>query len=134
MLVLVTYLALFFCLGVVVSGQILTNGFVEPPVRPPQERDATQGGLPDRGTSDRLQSREAERTWVRTCVWWHWAFSLIACTVSFITQVLLYVWLEEPNSIRIVVSDALVNTTVSLAVAVHTFLSSHVGQLAFRIT
>ncbi|KAF8270092.1 hypothetical protein EI94DRAFT_1723843 [Lactarius quietus] len=105
MLVLSTYLALSFCLGVVVSGQILTYWSVEPPaVRPPQERGPSQDGLSDSGTSDRLQGREVKRTWARVCVMWHWAFSLIAGTVSFITQVLLFVWPEELNFVRIVVS------------------------------
>ncbi|KAF8263380.1 hypothetical protein EI94DRAFT_593075 [Lactarius quietus] len=103
-LVILTYLALFFCLGAVVSGQILAYWSVELPVRPPQERGLVQEGLPDSGTLDVMQNHGVKRTWIRIWVIWHWAFSLIAGTVSFITQVLLYVWLEEPNSVRIVVS------------------------------
>jgi hypothetical protein len=84
-----TYLALFFCLGAVVSGNILTYGL---------------GGLPMPASQEMgpSQSNRVKRTWV--WVMWHWVFSLIAGTASLITQVLLYVWLEEPNSVRITVS------------------------------
>ena len=122
-LVLFTYLALFFCLGAVVSGHILTYWSVAFPVRPPQERGLIQEGLPDSGILDLLHGYSDKHTWVRVCVMWHCGcpvftippcpssspritglFSLIAGTVSFITQVLLYVWLEESNSVRIIVS------------------------------
>ncbi|KAN0139306.1 hypothetical protein V8E53_002807 [Lactarius tabidus] len=102
-LALFTYLALFFCLGAVISGHILIYWSMEFPMRPPQERVSVREGSPDGGTLDR-RSHEVERTWVRVSVIWHWAFSLIAGTVSFMTQVLLYVWLGEPNYVRIIVS------------------------------
>ncbi|KAH9030492.1 hypothetical protein EDB85DRAFT_1425799 [Lactarius pseudohatsudake] len=85
-LLISTYLTLFFFLGAVVSGLVLTYGFGEHPPRASQE-----GG-----------SYGIKRTWV--WVMWHWVFSLIAGMASLIIQVLLYVWLEEPNSVRITVS------------------------------
>ncbi|KAI9463948.1 hypothetical protein BJY52DRAFT_1250497 [Lactarius psammicola] len=84
MLLIFTYLALFFCLSAVVSGLILT-GFGELPLRASQEGDSIQQGLLDTGTLGPLQSYGIKRTWV--WVMRHW--------------VLLYVWLEEPNSVRI---------------------------------
>ncbi|KAH9169364.1 hypothetical protein EDB89DRAFT_2073054 [Lactarius sanguifluus] len=88
-LLISTYLTLFFCLGAVVSGLVLTYGFREHSARASQERDL-------------LQNYGVKRTWV--WVMWHWLFSLVAGVASLITQVLLYVWLEEPNSVRITVS------------------------------
>ncbi|KAI9463947.1 hypothetical protein BJY52DRAFT_876594 [Lactarius psammicola] len=101
-LLIFTYLALFFCLSAVVSGLILTYGFGELPLRASQEGDSIQQGLLDTGTLGPLQSYGIKRTWV--WVMRHWVFSLVAGTVSLITQVHLYVWLEEPNSVRITVS------------------------------
>ncbi|KAH8990832.1 hypothetical protein EDB92DRAFT_1946359 [Lactarius akahatsu] len=98
-LLIFTYLALFFYLSAVVGGHILMYGSGELPVRPPQERGMVRQGLPDSGTSD---PDGVKRTSV--LVMWHWVFSFIAGTVSLITQVLLYVWLEETNSVRITVS------------------------------
>ncbi|KAI9463950.1 hypothetical protein BJY52DRAFT_876783 [Lactarius psammicola] len=101
-LLMFTYLTLFFCLGAVVSGLILTYGFGEFLVRTSQERDLIRQGLVDSGTLYPLQSHGVKRTWI--WVMRHWMFSLIAGTISLITQALLYVWLEEPNSVRITVS------------------------------
>ena len=124
-LLIFTYLALFFCLGAVVSGHILTYGFVElaVPVRASQERNPIGLGLLDGGRLDPLQSYGVKHTGTWVWVMRHCecpvftiqlcppsspqiagVFSLIAATVSLITQVLLYVWLEEPNSVRITVS------------------------------
>ncbi|KAH9023324.1 hypothetical protein EDB85DRAFT_1870811, partial [Lactarius pseudohatsudake] len=80
-LLISTYLTLFFCLGAVVSGLVLTYGFGEHPPRASQE-----GG-----------SYGIKRTWV--WVMWH-----CGRPYSRFSRVLLYVWLEEPNSVRITVS------------------------------
>ncbi|KAH9053591.1 hypothetical protein EDB87DRAFT_209974 [Lactarius vividus] len=98
-LLIFTYLALFFSFGAVVSGLILTYGFGELPVQVSQERDLSQ-------------SYRVRRTWV--WVMRHWVFSIIAATVSLMTQVLLYLWLEEPNSIRITVSIVMVFVVLPL--------------------
>lgn len=142
-LVLFTYLALFFCLGAVVSGHILTYWSVELPVRPPRERGLIQEGFPDGRILDPLHGHSAKRTWVRGCVMWHCEcpvltirpcppsspritglFSLIAGTVSLITQVLLYVWLEESNSVRIIISIITVFVVLPL-VSLIPFLSGN---------
>jgi len=98
-LLIFTYLALFFSISAAVSGLILTDEFGELPVRASRKSDPIQHGLFDSGTLDLLQSYGAKRSWV--WIMWHWAFSLLAGTISLITQLLLYVWLEESNSVRI---------------------------------
>jgi len=35
---------------------------------------------------------------------WHWLFSLAAGIISLITQLLLYIWLEESDSVRITIT------------------------------
>ncbi|KAI0247261.1 hypothetical protein BJV78DRAFT_950422 [Lactifluus subvellereus] len=101
-LLIFTYSALFFCISAAVSGLILTDEFGELPVRASRKSDPIQQGLFDSGTLDLLQSYGAKESWV--WVMFHWLFSLIAGAVSVLTQVLLYVWLEESNSVRITLS------------------------------
>ncbi|KAN0132151.1 hypothetical protein V8E53_009917 [Lactarius tabidus] len=101
-LLIFTYLALFFCISAAVSGLILTDEFGELPVRASRKRDPIQQGLFDSGTLDLLQSYGAKRSWI--WIMWHWVFSLIAGIVSLITQILIYIWLEESNSVRITLS------------------------------
>ncbi|KAH9056289.1 hypothetical protein EDB87DRAFT_1258240 [Lactarius vividus] len=98
-LLIFTYLALFFCVSAAVSGLILTDEFGELPVRASRKRDPIQQGLFDSGTLDLLQSYGAKRSWI--WIMWHWLFSLVAGIISFITQILIYVWLEESKSVRI---------------------------------
>ncbi|KAI0300710.1 hypothetical protein B0F90DRAFT_1668248 [Multifurca ochricompacta] len=98
-LLIFTYSALFFCLSAAVSGLILTDEFGELPVRASRRSDPIQQGVFDSGTLDLLQTYGAKCSWV--WVMWHWLFSLIAGTISLITQILLYVWLEESNSVKI---------------------------------
>jgi uncharacterized membrane protein YagU involved in acid resistance len=98
-LLIFTYSALFFCLSATVSGLILTDEFGELPVRASRKKDPIQEGVFDSGALDLLRSYGAKRSWI--WVMWHWLFSLIAGTISLITQLLLYIWLEESNSVRI---------------------------------
>lgn len=69
-LVLLTYLALFFGLGAVISGHMLTYWPMRLPMQP-QERVLIQDGFPDGGTLGRSQNHEFKRTWVRVSVMWH---------------------------------------------------------------
>lgn len=101
-LLVFTYLALFFCISAAVSGLILTDEFGELPVRASRKRDPIQQGLFDSGTLDLLQSYGAKRSWI--WIMWHWVVSLIAGIISLITQLLIYIWLEESNSVRITLS------------------------------
>ncbi|KAF8469886.1 hypothetical protein DFH94DRAFT_697213 [Russula ochroleuca] len=98
-LLIFTYSALFFCLGATISGLILTDQFGELPVRASRKKDPIQQGVFDSGALDLLRTYGAKRSWI--WVMWHWLFSLVAGTISLITQVLLYVWVEESNSVRI---------------------------------
>ncbi|KAH9977468.1 hypothetical protein BJV74DRAFT_888447 [Russula compacta] len=98
-LAIFTYSALFFCLSATISGLILTDEFGELPVRASRKKDPIQQGVFDSGALDLLQTYGAKRSWI--WVMWHWLFSLVAGFISLIVQVLLYVWLEESNSVRI---------------------------------
>ncbi|KAI0271228.1 hypothetical protein BGY98DRAFT_1100289 [Russula aff. rugulosa BPL654] len=98
-LLVFTYSALFFCLSATVSGLILTDEFGELPVRASRKKDLIQEGVFDSGALDLLRTYGAKRSWI--WVMWHWLFSLIAGTISLITQVLLFIWLEESDSVRI---------------------------------
>ena len=85
-LVLLTYLALFFCLGAVISGHILT--YRRPmDLQAPQERGLIQDGFSDGGPLDRLQNHEVKHTWVQVGVMWHcecFAF-IIKLYIPFLT-------------------------------------------------
>jgi len=98
-LLIFTYTALFFCLSATISGLILTDEFGELPVRASRKKDPIQEGVFDSGALDLLRTYGAKRSWI--WVMWHWLFSLIAGIISLITQLLLYIWLEESNSVRI---------------------------------
>jgi MFS-type transporter involved in bile tolerance (Atg22 family) len=124
-LLLFTYSALFFCLSATVSGLILTDEFGELPVRASRKKDPIQEGVFDSGALDLLRTYGAKRSWI--WVMWHCEsksprtaslscffmfiskpphrfiglFSLVAGTISLITQLLLYIWLEESDSVRI---------------------------------
>ncbi|KAH9961822.1 hypothetical protein BC827DRAFT_261802 [Russula dissimulans] len=98
-LLIFTYSALFFCLSATISGLILTDEFGELPVRASRRKDPIQQGTFDSGALDLLQNYGAKRSWI--WVMWHWLFSLIAAAISLISQVLLYIWLEESDSVRI---------------------------------
>jgi len=98
-LLIFTYCALFFCLSATISGLILTDEFGELPVRASRKRDPIQQGTFDSGALDLLQNYGAKRSWI--WVMWHWLFSLIAAAISLITQLLLYIWLEESDYVRI---------------------------------
>ncbi|KAI0298222.1 hypothetical protein BC826DRAFT_998611 [Russula brevipes] len=98
-LLIFTYSALFFSLSAAISGLILTDEFGALPVRASRKPDPIQQGVFDSSALDLLQSYGAKRSWI--WVMWHWLFSLVAGTVSLITQVLLYVWMEESNSVRV---------------------------------
>ncbi|KAI0247275.1 hypothetical protein BJV78DRAFT_1133637, partial [Lactifluus subvellereus] len=127
-----TYSALFFCVSAAVSGLILTDEFGELPVRASRKRDPIQQGMFDSGSLDLLQSYGAKESWVWVmfhckCQYSHrrfvplshhktivGLFSLIAGTISLLTQVLLYVWLEESNSVKITVSFIALFTVLPL--------------------
>jgi hypothetical protein len=127
-LLLFTYSALFFSLSATLSGLILTDEFGELPVRASRKKDPIQEGVFDSGALDLLRTYGAKRSWI--WVMWHCAFppslqcsffmrmfiltypvgcggvllglfSLVAGTISLLTQLLLYIWLEEPDSVRI---------------------------------
>jgi len=123
-LLIFTYSALFFCLSATISGLILTDEFGELPVRASRKKDLIQQGVFDSGALDLLRTYGAKRSWI--WVMWHCEFffppnpppqtcvapfnenrahtglfSLVAGTISLITQLLLYVWLEESDSVRI---------------------------------
>jgi len=118
-LLIFTYSALFFCLSAIISGLILTDEFGELPVRASRKKDLIQQGTFDSGALDLLQNYGAKRSWI--WVMWHCEFgrylsstaqprfmtyfaglfSLIAAAISLITQMLLYIWLEESNSVRV---------------------------------
>jgi len=94
-----TYSALFFSISATISGLILTDEFRELPVRASQKKDPIQQGVFDSGALDLLQTYGAKRSWI--WVMWHWLFSLVVGTICLVTQVLLYIWLAESNSVRI---------------------------------
>jgi len=98
-LLIFTYSALFFCVSATISGLILMDQFGELPVRASRKKDPIQQGVFDSGALDLLRTYGAKRSWI--WVMWHWLFCLVAGTISLITQVLLYVWLEESDSVRI---------------------------------
>ncbi|KAF8265864.1 hypothetical protein EI94DRAFT_263494 [Lactarius quietus] len=81
---------LFLSLSAAVAGLILTNELGKTPT--PQQ-------LSDGETPDTSRGYEG-RAWVK----WHWIFSLAAGIVLPVTQVLVYVWLEESNFVKITLS------------------------------
>jgi len=98
-LLIFTYSALFFCISATMSGLILMDEFRELPVRASRKKDLIQQGVFDSGALDLLQSYGAKRSWI--WVMWHWLFSLVLGAISLVTQVLLYIWLAESNSVRV---------------------------------
>lgn len=98
-----TYSALFFFLSAALSGLILTNMFEEFPAR------AIQWGSGSK----------------RSCVWAmrHYMISLIVGTISLITQVLLYGWLEE---------SILVKGTLLIVMAFAVLFLDHLVRLLLR--
>ncbi|KAH9037760.1 hypothetical protein EDB84DRAFT_1480526 [Lactarius hengduanensis] len=77
------YTSVFFSLSATISGFILPYMPVKLPAQMPQ---ASQG-----------YEARPPLTWLEL----HWMLSLIGATVIPIAQVLLYVWFEESNTIRI---------------------------------
>jgi len=98
-LLIFTYSAFFFSISATISGLILTDEFRGLPVRASRKKDPIQQGVFDSGALDLLQTYGAKRSWI--WVMWHWLFSLVVGTISLVTQVLLYIWLAESNSVRI---------------------------------
>ncbi|KAI0263547.1 hypothetical protein BC834DRAFT_844438 [Gloeopeniophorella convolvens] len=98
-LLIFTYSALFCFLSAAVSGLILTDEFGELPVRASRKSDPIQQGTFDSGVIALLETYGAKRGWL--WVMWHWLFSLLAGTVCLVTQVLIYVWLEESDAVKI---------------------------------
>jgi len=88
-----------FSISATISGLILTDEFRGLPVRASRKKDPIQQGVFDSGALDLLQTYGAKRSWI--WVMWHWLFSLVVGTISLVTQVLLYIWLAESNSVRI---------------------------------
>ncbi|KAH9056301.1 hypothetical protein EDB87DRAFT_1637698 [Lactarius vividus] len=85
-LLTLAYGSIFFSLSAAVSGFVLTYKLGKTSTQIPQA----------------LRGYEA---WpLLTWVAFHWVLSLIGATILPIAQVLFYVWLEEPNSVRITLS------------------------------
>jgi len=84
--------SLFFSLSAAVAGLILINDLGKTPAQTHQQLSSGE-------TPDSLRGYEG-RPWVAR----HWMFSLGAGIVLPIAQVLLYVWLEEPNTVGITLS------------------------------
>ncbi|KAH9009580.1 hypothetical protein EDB84DRAFT_1658380, partial [Lactarius hengduanensis] len=105
-LLIFTYLGLFFSVSAAVSGLILTDDFGEFPVRASRQRDSMELVLFDSDTSELLGQALLDLGHVAFLdpLPHHWSsglFSLIAGTVSLITQVLIYVSLEESKPVII---------------------------------
>ncbi|KAH9056300.1 hypothetical protein EDB87DRAFT_1687627 [Lactarius vividus] len=96
------YTSVFFSLSTTISGFILPYMPVKLPAQMPQ---VSQG----------YESRPP-LTWMEL----HWILSLIGATVIPIAQVLLYVWLEESNAVRITLTGIAVFALLPLT---HSFIS-----------
>ncbi|KAI0249016.1 hypothetical protein BJV78DRAFT_1094989, partial [Lactifluus subvellereus] len=97
-----SYSALFFSSSATISSLVLTDEFGEIPVRASRKADPIKQGLFDSSSASLLEVYGARRSW--RWVMWHWLFSLTAAVACLVTQVLIYVWIEEPFSVQITVS------------------------------
>jgi len=97
-----SYCALFFSCSATISSLVLTDEFCELPVRASRKSDPIKQGLFDSTSASLLEVYGARRSW--RWVMWHWLFSLAAGVACLVTQILIYVWIEEPLSVQITVS------------------------------
>ncbi|KAH8986904.1 hypothetical protein EDB92DRAFT_1222750 [Lactarius akahatsu] len=97
-----SYCALVFSCSATISSLVLTDEFGELPVRASRKSDPIKQGLFDSSSASLLEVYGARRSW--RWVMWHWLFSLTAGVACLVTQILIYVWIEEPLSVQITVS------------------------------
>ncbi|KAI0259384.1 hypothetical protein BC834DRAFT_635958 [Gloeopeniophorella convolvens] len=97
-----SYCALFFSCSAAISSLVLTDEFGELPVRASRKADPIKQGIFDSSSASLLEVYGARRSW--RWVMWHWLFSLMAAVACLVTQILIYVWIEESLSVQITVS------------------------------
>lgn len=115
-----SYSALFFNCSATITSLVLTDEFGELPVRASRKSDPIKQGLFDSSSASLLEVYGARRSW--RWVMWHCMphilhsneifvtdlltglFSLAAGVACFVTQILIYVWIEETLSVQITAS------------------------------
>ncbi|KAI0291656.1 hypothetical protein B0F90DRAFT_341033 [Multifurca ochricompacta] len=97
-LLVFSYCGLLFSCSATISSLVLTDEFGELPVRASRKSDPIKQGLFDSSSASLLEVYGARRSW--RWLMWHWLLSLTAAIACLITQILIYVWIEEPFSVQ----------------------------------
>lgn len=103
-LIIICYASLFFNASAAISSFILMDKLGELPFRAASKRQSIlpSGGTITGNSEDLLKRYGVGKLW--TVLVWHWFVSYMIGTISIITQVLLYVWLQESKEAQIVLS------------------------------
>ncbi|KAI0300019.1 hypothetical protein B0F90DRAFT_1817817 [Multifurca ochricompacta] len=108
-LLVLTYIALIFSVSATISSLVLTENFGNVPMLVSRFREKLKSITnPGFETASFLQSSFGDAIAPRRWRWieWHWLFTLVISVLCLPAQILLYIWMQERDGIRVTVSVA----------------------------
>ncbi|KAI0263579.1 hypothetical protein BC834DRAFT_971263 [Gloeopeniophorella convolvens] len=123
LMIALTYIALIFSVSATISSLVLTENFGDVPRMVARLRERLRSGAAPSPTTFGDQIAPRRWRWME----WHWLFTLVVSVLSLLVQIMLYIWLQEKNAMKVTISIASVFGMLPL---LH-FLPLHWEDIAF---